>query len=347
MGPRTRALTLLAVVLLTSGCEPPSSRLPSGREAIQGELVWPPPPLPPKIRFVRAVAQPADLGIRPSFWRRVVKLLAGKEEEWFIRPTGVAAIGPTIYVADPGAQAMWILDAPAKRFRRIREAGGQRLISPVAVAPGRDDRIYLADSFLAKVFVYSPEGELKGTIADAHLRRPAGLAYDAARDRLYVADSAGHRVSIFTGGGKPIGSIGRRGTGNGEFNFPTHVAVDREGTLYVTDSLGFRVQFFSPEGTFAGKFGKHGDTSGDFAMPKGVAVDSEGHIYMVEALFDAVQIFDRRGRYLLTFGDRGLGPGQFWLPGGIFIDPQDRIYVADAYNQRIQIFKYLAGRGDE
>ncbi len=346
MGLRICGLTLLAIALLASGCEPPSSRLPAGREGLEVRLVWPQPPLRARIRFVRALARPADMGIHPSFWRRLGEFLAGREEEGFIRPTGVAARGQTIYVADPGAQAMFILDIAAKRFYRIREAGGQGLISPVAVALGRNGRIYLADSFLAKVFFLSPDGELRGTIPKAYLRRPAGIAYDAVRDRLYVVDSAAHRVSIFTGDGRPVGVFGARGTGNGEFNFPTHVAVDREGTIYVTDSLGFRVQFFSPEGKFAGKFGTHGDTSGDFAMPKGVAVDSEGHIYVVETLFDAVQIFDRSGRYLLTFGERGLGPGQFWLPGGVFIDPQDRIYVADAYNKRIQVFEYLAGGGD-
>ena len=338
---------LLVLAALASGCAPPAGRLAGEGEVNRGRLTWPQPPHRPRIRFVRTVTRPADLGIQPSFWQRVGEFFTGKQEEWFIRPTGVAASGSVIYVADPGAQALWVLDPGASRVRRIREAGGQRLISPVALALGADGRTYLADSFLAKIFVYGADGQLRGAIADGNLRRPAGLAYDAVRDRLYVADSAAHQVWIYAGDGRPVGAIGHRGTGNGEFNFPTHVAVDREGILSVTDSLNFRVQMFTPEGSFLGKFGRHGDTSGDFALPKGVAADSEGHLYVVEALFDAVQIFDRRGRFLLGFGERGLAPGQFWLPGGVFIDSRDRIYVADAYNQRIQIFEYLAGGGDE
>ncbi len=347
MRVRTGTIVGLAIVVLAAGCAPPSRPLPAEREVIGGALVWPQPPHRPRIRFVRAVARPADLGIRPSFWQRLGEFLAGKEEEWFIRPTGVAARGSVIYVADPGAQALWVLDPQASRFRRIREAGGQRFVSPVALALGVNDLIYLADSFLAKVFVLDADGKLKATIADPRLLRPAGLAYDAARDRLYVADSAAHRVWIYAGDGRPVGAIGRRGTGNGEFNFPTHVAVDRMGILSVTDSLNFRLQLFNPDGSLSGQFGRHGDSSGDFAMPKGVAADNEGHLYVAEALFDAVQIFDRRGQFLLAFGERGLGPGQFWLPGGVFIDGRDWIYVADAYNQRIQIFEYLAGGGDE
>ncbi len=342
----TGILLSIAVAAWAAGCASPSTRIPQGDKMV-GTPVWPPPPFPARVRFVRSVAGPTDLGMTPSLRQKIGELFAGSREAWFIRPTGVAATGRAIYVADPGAQALWVLDTRSGRFRQIREAGGQRLISPVAVAPGRNGRIYVADSFLGRIFVFGGGGDLRGAIADSRQRRPAGLAYDAERDRLYVADSAAHRVWVFAGDGTPVGEIGRRGTGDGEFNFPTHLAVDRDGTLYVTDSLNFRLQMFHPDGSFAGQFGRHGDSSGDLAGPKGVAVDSEGHIYLVETLFDTVQIFDRRGRFLLTFGERGIGPGQFWLPSGLFIDGRDRIYVADAYNQRIQIFEYVAGRGDE
>ncbi len=341
---RARALVLGVLALVAAGCAPPAGRpTPSA----PGPSVWPPPPARARIRFVMTVARPRDLGVEPSFWRRLGEIVVGRQEEWFVRPTAVVADARFLYVADPGAQSLWVLDTRAGRFRRIQRARGERLISPVAVALGRNERVWVADSFLAKVYAYDSEGNLMRTIADPGLRRPAGLAYDRDRDRLYVADSLSHRVWILTEEGRMLGAIGDRGTGDGQFNFPSYVTVDRAGMLYVTDSLGFRVQMFRPDGGFAGAFGQHGDSSGDFAMPKGVAVDSEGHVYIVDALFDAVQIFDRTGQYLLTFGERGIAPGQFWLPGGVFIDGRDRIYVADAYNQRVQIFDYLAGGGDE
>lgn len=346
MRMKTSAIGLLVIAVLAVACRPLADRLPAERETTLGPLVWPQPPHQPRIRFVRAVTDPVDLGIQPSLWERLVQVLAGKEENGFVRPTGVAADGHLISVADPGAQALWILNPQAGRFQRVQQIGEQRLISPVAVTFGSKGRIYLADSYFGKVFVLSADGKLQGTIIDANLRRPAGVAYDKMRDLLYVADSATHRIWIFDDNGRRVGVIGQRGTANGEFNFPTHIALDRDGTLYVTDALGFRVQIFNPDGRFAGQFGRHGDSSGDFSSPKGVAIDSEGHIYVVEALFDAVQIFDRSGRYLLTFGERGIKSGQFWLPNGIFIDGHDRIYVADAYNQRIQVFQYLVGGSD-
>lgn len=347
ISPKAMATGILLASLLLAACRPPGIHVPEDAKIARAELVWPQPPNRPRVRFVQSISRPEDLGIRPSFWTRLAGVLFGKEENWFIRPTGIAAIGKTLYVADPGAQALWILDAEAGRFNKIRNAGEQPLISPVAVAPGAKDRVFLADSYLGKVFVYSADGTFIQTVEETKLLRPTGVAYDPTQNRLYVADSSAHRVWIFSGEGKPSGVIGARGTANGEFNFPTHVAVDQTGNLYVIDALNFRLQIFAPGGGFSEKFGRHGDGSGDFAGPKGVGVDREGHIYIADALFDRVQIFDGQGRYLLTFGQRGVGLGQFWLPGGLFIGSGDRIYVADSYNQRIQIFEYLPGGTDD
>jgi DNA-binding beta-propeller fold protein YncE len=343
---RPALATLLAVLLLSPACERGGRPLAGGGAEPAPELTWPAPPARPRIRFVRIVSGPADLGIPPSFWDRVGGFLAGRDPETFVRPAGVASRDEVLYVADPGGPALWILDSRAGRSRRVTTVAGQALVSPVAVALAPGGQVFLADSALARVFRLDGADRASATMTGPGLRRPAGLAYDAVRDRLYVADSAAHRVFVFAGDGQPVGEIGRRGTAPGEFNFPTHLAVASDGTLWVTDALGYRVQRFAPDGGPAGHFGRHGDTAGDFASPKGVALDSEGHIFVVEALFDAIQVFDQTGQYLLGFGERGTGRGQFWLPGGLFIDPQDRIYVGDAYNRRVQVFQYLRGDGD-
>jgi DNA-binding beta-propeller fold protein YncE len=341
MSTKTLILSFMFTALAFGGCQAPMTS-PRTEELVK-PLVWPQSPKQARIRFVKTVTRPEDMGIESSFWQQLWGALVGKEEEWFIRPTGVAANGQTILVTDAGGQALLVLDFQTKQFRKLQSAGGQRLISPVAVTLGPEERTYLVDSYLREIFIYDRKQNPAGVISAPTLQRPAGVAYDSARNRLYVADSAAHRIWIFAADGKPLGEIGRRGDGDGEFNFPTHVALDKRGNLYVADALNFRLQMFDSEGRFTGKFGRHGDSSGNFASPKGVAVDSEDHIYIVDALFDAVQIFDRAGQYLLTFGERGTGPGQFWLPGGIFIDDRDQIYVADTYNQRVQIFQYLKG----
>ena len=338
------ALVVAATALVACGLG--ARPAPDPRAAVSSDLVWPEPPARARIRLVRTLARPADVEGPPSLWRRVIGIFAGRDDEGFVRPTGVAVGGKLVYVADAGLPALWIIDLEEGRIRRIGAAGAERFVSPVAVALGPGGRVYLADSARARIFVLDPEGRPVGAISQPGMLRPAGVACDRARDRLYVADSAAHRVWIFRGDGAAAGAFGRHGAAGGELNFPTHVAVDRDGTVSVTDALNYRIERFGPDGAFLGAIGEHGDASGDLAAPKGVALDSAGHLYVVDALFDAVQIFDREGRYLLAFGGRGTAPGQFWLPTGLAIDGRDRIYVADSYNQRVQVFEYLGGDGD-
>ena len=338
-------LTLTMVLLLSQlipGCGSwPTTPAP---ETPAEARVWPVPPAPPRIRYVRSFSGPHDLGIVKPWYQRVAETIFGKTEEYFIRPTGVTEHDGVLYVADPGAQALWIFNVPQQRFAKVTQINDMPLASPVAVAARNDGAVFVADSSLKKVFLFDREGKLLRVFIDSGLARPAALAYDAVTDRLYVADSAAHRIGVYGPDGKRVSSWGKRGDGDGEFNFPTHLAFDGAGALLVTDALNFRIQAFDRDGRFLWKMGRHGDGSGNLAAPKGTAADSQGHVYVVDALFDAVQIFERNGSLLLAFGERGTERGQFWLPAGIFIGPNDRIYIADAYNQRIQIFDFLGGR---
>jgi len=331
-------MLLLSCGLALAACTQPESQ---PADAVRfAALVWPRPPAQARVRFVRNVASPADWGLARGAVQGLMDRFTGGKPFNFVRPTGVAQRNGTLYVADPGAQALIILDSAQPREIVISRVGSEVLTSPVAVALGPDGGVFLADSALGKVFMLDARGALRHAIGgEGRLGRPAGLAYDAEGRRLYVADSAAHRVVVYSPEGRFIASFGRNGAAPGEFNFPTHLALAPEGALIVDDTLNFRVQVVDRDGVPLRHFGRVGDSSGEFASPKGVAADSEGHIYVVDALFDAVQIFTPEGALLLGFGERGTRAGQLWLPNGIFIAPDDRIYVADAYNRRIAIFE--------
>ncbi len=339
-------LLAAAVVLVAVSCQvsrPGGEDESSATVGSYERLVWPQPPAITRIRYVRSIAEPRDLGIEKSFFGRLIEAVTGSNSVRLVRPTGVAERGGVLYVADSGAAAVWIFDPANQRSVKVETVNNTELMSPVAVADRPDGSFFLADSYLKSVFLLDRQGKLIRTVAEEGLERPAALAYDETGDRLYVADSAGQRIAVYASDGRHLSTWGKSGYGDGEFNYPSYLALDRAGRLLVTDALNYRVQAFDRNGRFLWKIGKHGDGSGDFAAPKGVAVDSEGHLYVVDALFDAVQIFDQQGALLLSFGDRGPAPGEFWLPEGAFIDKQDRIYVADSFNRRIQVFEFLGG----
>ncbi len=328
-------IVLLAFALAT--CAPGEDEQEK-QAAMYESVVWPGPPQTARIRLVGMFGEPDDLGIQRSIFSRFWGWIAGAAPREMARPYGVAAEGQLLAVTDPGSGVVHVFDTKKRDYRRIDNADGELLASPVGVALA-GEVIYVADSALGKVFVFNPKGKLVRTIKG--MQRPTGLAWDRQSGRLYVVDTTDHKVVAFGPDGRRLLEFGRRGTGNGEFNFPSHVTI-RGDRLYVNDTMNFRLQVFDLDGTFVSSFGSHGDGSGDFAQPKGVGVDSEGHVYVVDALFNRVQIFDDKGKLLLVFGDDGGAPGGFWLPSGLHI-AQDRIYVADSYNRRIQIFEFLGG----
>jgi streptogramin lyase len=334
------AMLMFLVPFYTQGCTLLQATPPELPQYIP-DLVWPDPPETPRIRYVKSLATPMDLGITKSMWRRIWEFIVGSEEEKIVKPYGIRTdTAGTIYVADSVDRVVHVFDPEKKTYRKIGDP--QTLKLPIDVAVGPRGEIFLSDAELALVLKYDSAGKPTGELGrGGELKRPAGVAYNRVNGWLYVVDVLQHAVLAYDPGGTLKTRFGRRGAGNGEFNFPTNITVDARGRLYVTDSLNFRVQIFDPEGNFIRAFGRPGDTLGDFAKPKGIAIDSEGHIYIVEGLYDTVVIFDQEGRLLLNFGSPGNAPGHFWLATGIFIDAQDRIYVADSYNNRIQIFQYL------
>jgi len=249
-----------------------------------------------------------------------------------------------IYVTDIGRAAVFVFDKPAGRLDVWDTASGTtRFASPIGIALGTRDEILVADAELHSVFRLDKHGKPVGDFGHDILKRPTGLARDAQRGRVYVADTYAHDIKVFDDEGKLLKVIGQRGEGDGQFNFPTHLAF-AANKLYVTDTLNSRIQVFDTDGTMIGKFGQLGMNVGDLVRPKGVAVDSAGDIYVVESLYDQLLVFDDKGRTLLGLGGHGKEVGEFYLPSGVWTDSQDQIYVADMYNGRITVLQFLGAQ---
>jgi DNA-binding beta-propeller fold protein YncE len=211
------------------------------------------------------------------------------------------------------------------------------------VTTDAEGRIYVSDTSMDAVMVFTPARRfIKSIGTGGTLKQPVGLAVDDERKRLYVVDAHKHHVVVFDlETGETIRTIGRRGRGEGSFNYPQRIALDPAGNLHIVDTMNGRVQIFDSEGRFLRAFGKLGDGPGNFARPKGIDIDSEGHIYVVDAAFNNVQIFDGEGRILLAFGQYGEGRGDMVLPAGLAIDGEDQIYVIDQWGARVNIYEFM------
>lgn len=304
-------------------------------------LFWPPPPSEMRVTFVKSIYSPQDLGIKPTFFKKLKRFITGEERDILSKPIAIALDRQgTVYVCDPGAAVVHVFNQKEKQYKIISTINKEELVSPVGIAVNPDGLVFIADSKLRKVFCLDKNYRLKYILGggDTFLR-PTGLAAD--KEKLYVVDTAKHQVFIYNLNGALLGHFGQRGKKDGEFNFPTSIALDKDGNIYVVDTLNFRIQVFDKGNNFLYAIGQIGDSSGSFARPKGVAVDSFGHIYSTDSLSDNVQIFNRNKEFLLSLGQSGHKSGEFWIISGIAIDSENYIYVADSYNQRLQVFRYI------
>ena len=144
-------------------------------------------------------------------------------------------------------------------------------------------------------------------------------------------------------------AFGSYGSGNGQFEFPQGIAIDKGGNVWVSDAWTNRLQKFSPEGKYLTQFGSEGSGNGQLKSPAGIAIDKAGNLWVADTGNDRIQKFSSEGKYLAQFGGAGSGNGQLNQPAGIAIDALGNIWVADTYNDRVQKFspegKYLAQFG--
>jgi len=127
---------------------------------------------------------------------------------------------------------------------------------------------------------------------------------------------------------------GGKGSGPGQFNDPTGIAI-AGNELFVADSRNGRIQVFDFEGGFKRQFGAPGEGPGELGRPMNLRI-AGGELYVADYWNDRIQVFGLDGTPRRSIGSTGSGLGQFNAPGAIAIAANGDLYVADFYNQRIQ-----------
>jgi sugar lactone lactonase YvrE len=351
-----RAVVVVLAALL-SACatvEPIRGRLHYGMDdAPEGQkLMWPAAPEVPRFLYTGTLVGEPNFRVngveRPALERlgRWIVGLDAQGQTPLVMQRPAALIGDDagrLYVADVSKQAVFVFDEKAGELLLWQQADARRrFVAPAGVALAAE-RVFVSDAELGAVFVLDRKGEPRGVIGARELKRPTGVARDAASGRLFVADTYAHDIKVFDDGGALITTFGRRGTADGEFNFPSHLAL-ANGELYVTDTLNNRVQVLRAEdGVLVRQFGTRGLALGQLVRPKGVSVDGEGNVYVIESFYDSLLVYSPRGEFLMPIGGTGKATGRFYLPSGVWVDGKNRVHIADMFNGRVVLFQFLGG----
>jgi DNA-binding beta-propeller fold protein YncE len=178
--------------------------------------------------------------------------------------------------------------------KEIISFGGDMFVWPHGIHVDRDGNVWVTDSRapsqdeLAKfpgeqnkgsvVVKFSPQGKVLLTLGrrgvrgnpPAALTDPTAVITDPRNGDVYVAESHTDvrdpslvaRISVFDRNGKFLRTIGRTGTGPGEFRTPHALAFDSQGRLVVADRHNHRIQILSKDGEFVREYDGFGRVSG-------------------------------------------------------------------------------------
>ena len=157
-----------------------------------------------------------------------------------------------------------------RTFGAKGELGG-KLKFPVGISTSHDGNIIVADYGNKRVVVFTPEGRVLLTLHGDQLNPWHCVSHG---NRYFVSYFNGNCIKVFSEQGDFLYQFGRKGTGDGEFDSPVGLAVDKSGRLVVCDINNHCIQLFQLDGTFCCKFGR----GPSFYRPASVAVLSDGKI---------------------------------------------------------------------
>ena len=350
-GAGTGLVIALLCVGLLSGCAQTRSTLRYEAAAITPgapQVVWPPAPEIPRYRYVGELTGEdnihrdgggiAQVGVKALKW--LAGMLSEKSPAVILqRPqAGATDNNGRIYVTDVSRQAVYVFDEKEGSLQVWEMAAENiRFEIPIGIAVGANGEILVADASLGQVFRLNSTGVPVGSFGKGLLKHPTGLARDAVRGRVYVADTHLHQIKVFDDAGNVLATLGagQRGEAPGEFNSPTHLAF-AGGKLYVADTLNARIQVLDvTELTSAAGIGPAAMIDPapvpgiGSAQAMGVAQPSGPGV---------AQPFGLVAKVLQVFGRRGLFVGDLTRPKGVTVDAAGNIYVVESYYDHLLVF---------
>ncbi len=173
-----------------------------------------------------------------------------------------------------------------------------------------------------------------------HLEYSRFLAMDSALGRLIISHprdfySDRHSIRVADVEGNAILEFGHTGSGPGDFNDPTGVAVDAEHRIYAVDRGNSRVQVFSQDGVFLAAFGAAGSGNGQFNDAQGIAVDAAHRVYICDRGNARVQVLQFNGS---QFSFLSMLVHPFSAPVAVAVGNGGGVYVSDMGAHRVEEF---------
>ncbi len=162
--------------------------------------------------------------------------------------------------------------------------------------------------------------------------------------RIFISDTGNKRVRVYQvvdGQMIHLQDIGTGGSGLGQLDEPSGLALHPNGNLYIADTWNRRISVFTTDGFFLDTFPVRGwyDEQGNRPY---LAVDAERELlYVTDHDAGRVLVYTTSGECVGSFGElAGSAPtlGQFTVTAGIAVDANGQVYVVDNRLGRVLVF---------
>jgi sugar lactone lactonase YvrE len=227
----------------------------------------------------------------------------------------VMAEGPApaqdVQPVNSGANPYRVIRDWAQLTLEKRPWGGSNGVAidwPHSVHVDRDGNVWVTDARVASadelkkfpgedkkgsvVVKFSPEGKVLMTLGTPGVRGnppdaltdPNAVITDPGNGDIYVSESHTNvedpnlvgRISVFDRSGKFLRTIGKTGTGPGEFRTPHAMVFDSQGRLIVADRHNHRIQILTKDGKYVGEYR-------EFSRASGLAIDRNDTVYVADS----------------------------------------------------------------
>lgn len=154
---------------------------------------------------------------------------------------------------------------------------------------------------------------------------------------IYVTDTNHQQVQVYDTSGKFAFKFGKKGTGQGQFQFPYGITGDSQGNVYVADLYNGNISIFTAQGKFVKYFTDDSKKSNFLASPAGLRIYNN-KLYVTDIKTNSVFEYSMDGKKLLQFSTATGNTDLLNAPNAVTIDSDNNIYVSDTGNQRLVVY---------